>query len=104
MCVRGHVCVLEVMHLCVRGHVCVLGVLILPLPTIFQLDFVMVPTVVFFSFYYFILFFYIIFKYFMDLKVSWTGRLRNSIKTLVILNDKDVLEIKIINYIAQDLY
>jgi hypothetical protein len=60
MCVRGHVCVLEVMHLCVRGHVCVLGVLILPLPTIFQLDFEMVPTVVFF----FILLFYSFFYHF----------------------------------------
>ena len=57
LCVRGHVCVLEVMHLCVRGHVCVLGVLILPLSTIFQLDFEMVPTGIFFILLFFSFFF-----------------------------------------------
>ena len=55
---------LEVMHLCVRGHVCVLGVLILPLSTIFQLDFEMVPTVVFFFHFIILLFFFIGFYHF----------------------------------------
>jgi hypothetical protein len=38
-------------------------------------------------------------------KSNWKIVGRGKINTtLVILNDKDVLEIKIINYIAQDLY